>query len=259
MILGDFHIHSRFSDGILSIPEIVDLFGQNGFGAIAITDHLCEDTTIMGKSAKFLGRTLTPDNFSFYMQTLEAEAERAWQQYEMVLIPGFELTKNSLNDQNSAHILALGVHDYIHADEDVPDLISKIHAQGALAIAAHPVDTRQQERQTHMLWNRREELSGQFDAWEVASGPHLFDEVLKTSLPKIANSDMHGPLQMRSWKTRLDCERHPQAVLEAIKKQNVDFEFFEPKISKNSRVSSAKVSNRKRFYDQVFDLSLAIF
>ncbi len=43
MILGDFHIHSNFSDGRFSIPEIVDLFGGRGFGAIAITDHLCEE------------------------------------------------------------------------------------------------------------------------------------------------------------------------------------------------------------------------
>ena len=38
--LGDLHMHSTFSDGKLTIPELVDLFGSRGFGVIAITDHL---------------------------------------------------------------------------------------------------------------------------------------------------------------------------------------------------------------------------
>src|SRR5689334_9222279 len=108
-MLCDFHIHSQFSDGHLSIPQLVDLYGSQGFGAIAITDHLCEESSFLGKSAQFLGRTLTHESFPRYMEILASEAARAWDQYRMIVIPGYEITKNSLNNHRSAHFLALGV------------------------------------------------------------------------------------------------------------------------------------------------------
>jgi predicted metal-dependent phosphoesterase TrpH len=39
-LLADLHIHSNFSDGLLSIEEIVKIYGKSGFDIIAITDHL---------------------------------------------------------------------------------------------------------------------------------------------------------------------------------------------------------------------------
>jgi predicted metal-dependent phosphoesterase TrpH len=231
MFLADFHIHSTFSDGKLSIPQLVDLYGRQGFGAISITDHLCESKTVIGKAAGFLNRTLTPANFPFYMGILKSESERAWDQYKMVLIPGFELTKNSVSNYRSAHMVGLGISSFVHADGDVVDLARAIRAQGALAIAAHPVATRKVEKQTYHIWDRREELANELDAWEVASGPYLFDEVARSNLPKIASSDLHAPWQMTSWKTVLYCERNAEAILEAIKKQKIDFRFYaeEPK------------------------------
>jgi predicted metal-dependent phosphoesterase TrpH len=226
MFLGDFHLHSTFSDGQLTIPELVDLFGQRGFGAIAITDHLCENRTLIGKAAEFLNRTLTPANFPFYTEILKSEAERAWKQYKMVVIPGFELTKNSVSNYRSAHMVGLGVSKFISADGDVLDLARAIRAQGALAIAAHPVATRKVEKQTYHIWDRREELANELDAWEVASGPYIFDEVARSNLPKIASSDLHAAWQMTSWKTVFHCERHPEAVLRAIKNQEIEFKFY---------------------------------
>lgn len=41
----DLHIHSNFGDGKPSISEIVDLYGQNGFGAIASAYILILGTT----------------------------------------------------------------------------------------------------------------------------------------------------------------------------------------------------------------------
>ncbi len=227
MFLGDFHIHSKFSDGKLSIPEIVDLYGESGFGAIAITDHLCEDRSLIGRAARLLNQTLTPATFPLYQNILRSEAKRAWERYRMVLIPGVELTQNTVNNSRSAHVLGLGVSEYIGAEADVKDLARAIRAQGALAVAAHPVNTQQREKQTYHLWDRREELRSEFDAWEVASGIHLFPEVLRSDLPRIANSDLHHPKQFRSWKTGFTCEKHPGAILDAIRKQEITFHFFE--------------------------------
>jgi predicted metal-dependent phosphoesterase TrpH len=220
-------MHSTFSDGKLSIPELVDLFGKRGFGAIAITDHLCEERSVIGRFAHHLDQTLTRATFPLYMAILESEAERAWDRYRMVVLPGFEITKNSVSNHRSAHMLAIGATEYIAADQDPLDLARAIRAQGALAIAAHPVSTRKVEKQTYHLWDRRAELAQELDAWEVASGPYLFDEVLHSGLPMIASSDLHHPKQMTSWKTLMECERKPEAVLEAIRRQEVRFRFYE--------------------------------
>jgi predicted metal-dependent phosphoesterase TrpH len=227
MFLADFHLHSNFSDGKLSIPELVDLFGQRGFGAIAITDHLCDNRTVIGKAAAYLGRTLTPAVFPLYREILRSEAERALRKYRMVVIPGFELTQNSISNHRSAHVLGLGVDRFIAADDDVTELARKIRDSGGLSIAAHPVSTRKIEKQTYHLWDRRHELASAFDAWEVASGPYLFSEVLVSKLPKIASSDLHVPRQVTSWKTVLHCERHQAAILDAIRRQQISFHFWQ--------------------------------
>lgn len=226
MWLADLHVHSTFSDGKLTIPELVDFYGQRGFGCLAVTDHICEERTFFGLAAGFLSYTLTEETFPAYLELLRAQAERAWEQYEMVVIPGFELSKNSWSNQRSAHILGLGVGEWVGADGDIPDLARAIRAQGGVSIAAHPVSTRKIEKQTHHLWHRREELAAEFDAWEVASGPHLFTEVQNSGLPMIATSDLHRAGQIRSWKTVFDCERHPQAILEAVRRQELSFKFY---------------------------------
>lgn len=259
MFLSDFHIHSRWSDGILSIPEIVDLFGAQGFGAIAITDHVCSTGGIFGKGARFLKRTLHKDNFSAYMEEIQNEAQRAMRQYGMLVVPGIELTQNEISELNSSHILALGVQQFIDPDLEVRSLLKEIRSQGALSVAAHPVHTMKTERQTYHLWNHRHELEEEIDVWEVASGPDLFDEVAETNLRKIASSDLHGPRQMRSWKTLLHCEKKTEAVLEAIQKQKVDFQFFEPEPMYLSLDGFYKKTARRKISDNIFDLSLALF
>jgi len=229
MVLADFHMHSTFSDGKLTIPQLVDLFGKQGFGAIAITDHLCETHTVIGKAAGYLGHTLTRETFPRYLEIIQEEGERAWRQYRMVVIPGFELTKNSVFNHRSAHILGLGMSQYISADGEPKELARAIRAQGGVAIAAHPVSTRKFEKQTYQLWDQRAELAREFDAWEVASGPYLFHEVLRSSFPLVASSDLHHPNQLSSWKTVLSCEKSAPAILDAIRKQELEFRFYDAK------------------------------
>lgn len=247
MFLADFHIHSKFSDGQMAIPEIVDFYGRRGFGAIAITDHLCELNTVIGTAARYLESTLTPATFPFYIEMLKTEKERAWDQYKMILITGVELSKNNILNSRSAHMLGLGITDWISADVDVADMAKLIRAQGALTIAAHPVSTRKIEKQTYHLWDRREELAPLIDAWEVASGPFLFDEVADSRLPLIANSDLHRPTQIKAWKTILECEKHEGAILEAIRKQKISFKMYEDDIMNHGHSHSVRSPLLYRF------------
>lgn len=229
MYLTDFHMHSQYSDGVLKLSELVDLYGKKGFGAIAITDHVCETKSFLGRSAHVLNKSLNKKKFSNYIEDINAEAERAWKLYKMLVIPGVEITKNSLSNHRSAHILALGVSKWISPDQEIEKILSDIKNQGGVSVAAHPVDTKKWEAQTYHLWDRREELRHQFDAWEVASGPVLFEEVAQSGLPMIANSDLHHPRQMSSWKTLCSAEKNVQDVLEAIRTQKIDFHYYEDK------------------------------
>lgn len=227
MFLADFHMHTNKSDGKMPLHEVVTLFGERGFGAIAITDHLCENKTILGKAARYMGCSLNEENFSDYIQEIDEEADRAWRQYKMLVIPGFEVTINTISNRRSAHVLALGVREFISPNQEIVSICREIKSKGGISIAAHPVSTRRFEKQTYHLWDRRHELAEEFDAWEVASGPHLFTEVLHSGLPMIANSDLHAASQMTSWKNVLHCEKKSEAILEAIRSQNLQFHFYQ--------------------------------
>ncbi|NQZ00397.1 MAG: hypothetical protein HRT45_06970 [Bdellovibrionales bacterium] len=242
-------MHSTFSDGHLDLPDLIDHYGKRGFGAIAVTDHLCEQHSLLGQAARLLDRTLTPASFDTYLEQLDQEIHRAWDRYKMVVIPGFEITKNSLNFHKSAHILALGVRTWIDASGDIVDIIDQIHDAGGIAIAAHPVPTQRVEAQTLHLWSRREELAEKMDAWEVASGKILFESVVASGLPMLANSDLHHPSQMSSWKTVFNCERHPEAIMRAIQLQKLDFQYYTDQVKSPSMArikpltSSLKLAN----------------
>lgn len=242
MYLCDFHIHSQNSDGKLTISELVDAYGQRGFGAIAITDHLCETGTLLGQSAAYLNKTLLKQQFARYIFEIEMEAQRAWRTYGLLVIPGVEFTKNSFSHRDSAHILALGLRDYIDPNLEVPDLLCAIRAHGALSVAAHPVSTRKLEPQTYHLWDNRESYSKLFDAWEVASGPHLFEEVRDSGLPWLANSDLHQLRQMSSWKTTLDVPRSEGQVLAAIRHQSLGLTYYEDTMARAADSKMVKKS-----------------
>jgi hypothetical protein len=38
---AELHAHTTWSDGALGIPAVVDLYGQQGFDVLCITDHSC--------------------------------------------------------------------------------------------------------------------------------------------------------------------------------------------------------------------------
>lgn len=226
MLLSDFHIHTHWSDGKHSIPEVVDFFGLRGFKAIAITDHVCETNSLMGFAAHWLNRSLTQEKFDDYIHEIEREAFRAWTQYKMLVLPGVEITKNALRTQKSAHILGIGVRQWVDPDQSVESVLRSIRGQGGITVAAHPVLTLDPSYiPTLQLWRDRDTLSDLIDAWEVASGTQLFDDVYHSGLPMLANSDLHHVKQMRSWKNLLHAPCTEGGVLQAIRNQDLTFAF----------------------------------
>lgn len=219
----DFHIHSHFSDGKHSIEEIVNLYGSQGFGVIAITDHLCEQSHLIGQVSHGLKYSLSMNSFEDYMQSIRVAAQRAKEEFGMLVIPGFEITKNSFLNSRSAHILVIGTESYIAPELSVEDILKQAKAMNALTIAAHPFHTGDFEFQTFYLWSRRHKLKSLIDAWEVNCRRTICTDVLNSGLPLIANSDFHRANHFSSWKTKLYCELDQESIFSSIRNQNLDF------------------------------------
>src|SRR6266404_5633938 len=91
-LLCDFHVHTRWSDGRLTVREVIDLYGRTGrFDVIAITDHILMKRDLLGRAARLLslGRrefSVTDERFTAYLEDIAAEAERAKKLYGLLVI-----------------------------------------------------------------------------------------------------------------------------------------------------------------------------
>lgn len=218
MLLCDFHIHTKYSDGSVELRRTVDLFGQAGFDVIGITDHVVNGDNSIGKLAHRFRLSVREDNFDEYISNIRHEAERAWDKYGMLIIPGVEISKNYLSSDKSAHILIVGIKDFIPACWSYEKIFLEAKKQDALIIACHPHHTSEMSsRDTFFLWNNREKYSKYIDAWEIANRDDIFNVISLKKYPYIANSDFHKPRHLYSWKTLLNCEKNSDSVKQCIR------------------------------------------
>jgi hypothetical protein len=228
-LLCDFHVHTRWSDGRLSIREVVDLYGRTErFDVIAITDHILMKRDLLARAGRIatLGQrqfSVTEDRFEAYLADIRAEAQRAKRLYGLLVVPGAEITQNHLRSRKNSHIIALNITEFISADQPAEDILRAIRKQGAVSIACHPHDrtTRRIEIGTCYLWEHRKRLVDLVDVWEAANRDDLFSVTSLKHYPYVANSDFHKPKHLYSWKTLLRCEKTWDAVARALR-ANVD-------------------------------------
>ena len=218
MLLCDFHTHTNYSDGKLSVPDLVDFYGRRGFDCLCVTDHLADPRRLLGKLVRLTNLTLAPSQLAEYFDVLERERKRAWRKYSMVLMAGIEFNKDGLTSKSSAHLLGIDLRSPIDAALDLPETIAQIHAQGGLAVASHPhVMKSEWGKNTLYLWENHEKFAPLIDAWEIANRNDLFTPIGHKRLRFIANSDFHKPKHIESWKTLLHCEKDPEAIKECIR------------------------------------------
>ncbi len=218
MLLCDFHIHTTYSDGVLPLPKVVDLFGQSGHDVIAITDHIVNQDSGLGKVAHRIGNSLNAESWKRYAEEITREAERARSTYGMLVLPGAEMTRNTINRDTSVHVLALGLDAFLSADGDPLDMLREIRARGSISVACHPHEMSEWFANTWYLWNRRKAVSPLVDLWEVGCRWELYPVISRESLPHLANSDFHRPEHLFAWKTLLQAEKTRESVLAALKR-----------------------------------------
>src|SRR5499426_1472776 len=112
-LLCDFHVHTQWSDGKLSVSEVVDLYGSTGkFDVIAITDHILMKKDLLARAGRIatLGRRafgVREQDFDAYLEDIHEQGERARKQYDMIVVPGAEVTQNRIRSKKNSHIIAL--------------------------------------------------------------------------------------------------------------------------------------------------------
>ena len=91
-LLCELHAHTTWSDGELSLPELVDLYGSAGFDVLCVTDHVLRGDDPWPAAH---GRPcVDEDSFAPYLEAIARERDRARSAYGLVVVPGLELTYN---------------------------------------------------------------------------------------------------------------------------------------------------------------------
>lgn len=107
---ADMHLHTLYSDGTASVQAVLDHVEQHtDLDVVAITDHERIDGALRARELHDAG------------------------DYSFELVVGEEITTRR------GHVLALFIRERIPALRPLPETLERIHDQGGIAIAAHPM------------------------------------------------------------------------------------------------------------------------
>jgi 3',5'-nucleoside bisphosphate phosphatase len=225
-LLCELHAHTRWSDGELTLPELVDLYGRNGFDVLAVTDHVVRsDDPWRPPDAVPLG--LREETFPDYLAEIAGQAERARHEYDLLLVPGFELTYNDLDPAVAAHAVAVGCRTFVGLDDGLEAGLVAARDAGAALVAAHPYPSElgaaSPTRATQRFALGWQELAPLVDRWELFNRNELFGWVAEHGLPAVASGDFHELEHLYGWKTLLPCSKDERAVIAYLRSSRPAF------------------------------------
>ena len=156
-MLFELHCHSRHSDGNGLPKEMVEFAMKAGLSGLAITDH---------------------DAIEGSLEALDYATE------------GFRVISGMEVSSSEGHILGLDIRELIPRDISAAEVVDRVHAQGGLAVAAHPYD-RRRRGVGDLIFKLP------FDAVEVVNG-HTFSNwrdpvnaCQQAHMPMVGGSDAH--------------------------------------------------------------------
>jgi len=215
-LLCELHAHTRWSDGAHSVRELVDLYGRNGFDVLCITDHLVRVPAEMTRPAA----EITPDSHCWYLESIEIEAARGRLLYDLLVIPGLELTYEDHDPRRAAHAVAVGLRQLVDLEAGLDGALESARGAGAALIGAHPYPPEQAKeslRSTCRWAAEPDESARLVDRFELFNRHELFGWVAEERLPAVATGDFHLLEHLHTWKTLLPCAKEEEAVIEYLR------------------------------------------
>ena len=185
-LLCELHAHTTWSDGALALPELVDLYGRNAFDVLCVTDHVHRpddpwrpaDTPLRGVHA---------GNHAEYLAEIEAEAARARREYDLLVVPGLELSYNDLDPNLAAHAVAVGCRAFVGVDDGPWAALARGTARGGGAHRGPSVQRppgRRALRESHCASPANGAPFGhEVDRWELFNRHDLFGWVGRARPP----------------------------------------------------------------------------
>ena len=204
-LLCELHAHTTWSDGALGVRELCDLYGRRGFDVLAVTDHAPRDA-----------REVHAGVYADYLADVEAEAARARQLYDLLVVPGLELTYDDPDPAESAHAVAVGLRSHVDVAAGVESMLRAARAHGAALVAAHPyplAEAARSHRRTAAFETHAQRLAPFVDRFELFNRHTLFSWVAREGLPAVATGDFHRREHLATWKTLVPCEKDERAVV----------------------------------------------
>jgi predicted metal-dependent phosphoesterase TrpH len=220
-LLCELHAHTTWSDGLLGVRELADLYGRSGFDVLCITDHVLRTDDPWHPHAH-----VTEERQSAYLAELESEAARALRRYGLLVLPGLELTYNDSDPLLSAHAVAIGCRSFVAVDEGIERAMTTARREGAAIIAAHPYRTRTasaRPRATLRFARDWRTLAPFVDRWELFNRLELYGWVAHRGLPAVATGDFHRHEHLAGWKTLLPCTKDEEAVVGYLRSERPAF------------------------------------
>lgn len=216
-LLCELHAHTTWSDGALALGALVDLYGQAGFDVLCVTDHVVRRDDPFGDWADI--GMITAENHADYLGQIAVEAERAHDRYQMLLVPGIELTYNDTDPDVAAHAVAIGCREHIDLDGGIETAMLRARRAGAAIVAAHPHvgDGGHRGAGTRRFSKDWQELATLVDRYELFNRRELFAWVAEAGLPGVASGDFHRPGDLGGWKTLIPCQRDERSVVDYLR------------------------------------------
>jgi predicted metal-dependent phosphoesterase TrpH len=208
-LLCELHAHTTWSDGALSLTELVDLYGRSGFDVLCVTDHVVRD----GRSHVHAG------NVAAYLGAIQAEALRARAVYDLLLVPGLELTYDDPDPRLAAHAVAVGLRELPSLANGLEPALRRARDAGAALVAAHPIALELAEtcRRATAAWHAQPDLHELVDRFELFNRHTLYSWVSELGLPAVASGDFHRRDHLGTWKTLIPCEKDERAIVDYLR------------------------------------------
>jgi hypothetical protein len=239
VLAADFHVHTFFGDGALPPWEIAAEAKRRGLDVIAVTNH---NQMIAARLGAWL----------------------AGHRSGLLLLKGEEITAPNY------HLVAIGINRSIGWRSSAADAIAAVHAQGGVAIAAHPVRNFDGYDARAMSSLDGTEVANPVIYEEPRSVGELveFERRVKAHNPRVApigGSDFHHRSPLGLCRTYVVVnDRSEQAVLDAIRNgrtvayDNEGHAFGEPALVQIVERHRASVPAPSRTHWIVSTLSVAM-